>query len=475
MATEVLMPQMGESIAEGTVTRWLVAEGERVERDQPLLEISTDKVDAEIPSPATGVLQKILFGEGETVAVDTVIAFITAEGEEPAASEDEEEAAEQEVAQVAAAASAGSATGRAPEAEPEPGRVVSLEERLRTFSSPLVRRIAADEGVDLRRVEGTGIHGRVTKRDILAFLDERRAETPAARTAPAAAAGDTAAGARQAPEAPAARRGLAPVAPPAPPAGEPGAPLPEFSVPAYVEGERVEVEPMSRMRQITAAHMLYSRRTSAHVATVFEVDLSRLVALRQRAKDAFATQVGTKLTFMPFVFQAAVTALKAHPKFNASVDGTNVVYKKDVHLGMAVALDWGLIVPVIRNADQLSLVGLARSGNDLAERARAKKLKPEEVQGGTFTVTNPGVFGSLYGLPIINQPQVAILCVGAIQKRPVVVTDRHGNDALAIRSMAYLSLSYDHRLIDGADAERFMQTIKAAVEEGEWGELAAYV
>jgi 2-oxoglutarate dehydrogenase E2 component (dihydrolipoamide succinyltransferase) len=248
----------------------------------------------------------------------------------------------------------------------------------------------------------------------------------------------------------------------------------EFSVPAFTESERVRIEPMSPIRRLTAAHMLYSQQTSAHVSTVFECDFSAVVAARARARRKFAEKVGTKLTYMPFVFQAVIDGLRTYPKFNASVDGTSVVYKEDIHLGMAVALDWGLLVPVIHHADRLNLVGLATAANDLAERARTKRLRPEEVRGGTFTVTNPGVFGSLFGLPMINQPQVAILCVGAIQKRPVVITDAEGNDGISIRSMAYMALSYDHRLIDGSDAEQFMVRIKKTLTESSWDELSAY-
>jgi 2-oxoglutarate dehydrogenase E2 component (dihydrolipoamide succinyltransferase) len=246
-------------------------------------------------------------------------------------------------------------------------------------------------------------------------------------------------------------------------------------VPAFTENERVRIEPMSPIRRLTAAHMLYSQQASAHVATVFECDFSAVVAARQRARRKFEEKTGTKLTFMPFVFQAVIDGLRTYPKFNASVDGTSVVYKEDIHLGMAVALDWGLLVPVIHHADRLNLVGLATQANDLAERARAKRLRPEEVRGGTFTVTNPGVYGSLFGLPMINQPQVAILCVGAIQKRPVVITDGEGNEGISIRSMAYLAMSYDHRMIDGADAEQFMVRLKRTLTESRWDELSAYV
>ncbi len=440
MATEVLMPQMGESIAEGTITRWLAAVGDKVERDQPLLEISTDKVDSEIPSPATGVLLEIHRQEGETVPVNEVVGLIGAAGEKPAAAAP---------AQKPAVAAAEVAAAEAPTAE-APDSEMDLEERLRLFSSPLVRNIAKKEHVDIGQVAGTGLHGRVTKKDILAFVEQRgAAPAPAAITAspaPAAAA-----------PAPASR-----------PSGG-------FSVPAYHAGENVRIEPMSRVRQITAAHMTYSKATSAHVSTVFHVDMSKVAAVRQRAKKKFQQEVGTKLTFMPFIFRAVCQGIRQYPQLNAAIDGTNIVYKNDINLGMAVAMDPGLIVPVIRRADELSLVGLARGANDLAERARAKKLKPEETSGGTFTITNPGVFGSLFGTPIINQPQVAILGIGTIEKRPIVVTDEYGNDSLAIRTMCYLAITFDHRLIDGADADHFMNVVKSTLENDEWEELAPYM
>ncbi|HLX06291.1 MAG TPA: dihydrolipoamide acetyltransferase family protein, partial [Thermoanaerobaculia bacterium] len=342
------------------------------------------------------------------------------------------------------------------------------DERLRRFSSPLVRSIAAKEGVDLQLVEGTGAHGRVTKGDILGFLEQRRTAPPPAR--PAAV-----------PPPPAAPS-LTTAPPPAPPQKPPaaGAPAPAsrptggFHVPAYFEGENVEIEPMSKIRQITAAHMVYSKATSAHVTTIFDFDMSRVARARARAKEGFARKEGTKLTFMPFIFKAVVNALKAHRKVNAAIDGTNIVYKRDINLGMAVDLGHGLIVPVIKHADLLNLVGLAKAANDLAERARSKKLKPEEAQGGTFTITNPGVFGSLFGTPIINQPQVAILGVGAIEKRPVVVEDELGNDMLAIRTRCYFGITYDHRLVDGADADRFMNDLKKTLETDTWTELEPY-
>ncbi|HVS16261.1 MAG TPA: dihydrolipoamide acetyltransferase family protein [Thermoanaerobaculia bacterium] len=473
MATDVIMPQMGESIAEGTITRWLVQLGESVDRDQPLLEISTDKVDAEIPSPASGVLLEVLFGEGDTVEVDTVIARV-GKAEETASTA---APAPEPRTQVAPEEPVGAAAVPATD---------SLEERVRTFSSPVVRKIAAEQEVDLDRVEGTGIHGRVTKRDILQYLEEREGAAPEPSAEPALASAVAASGAtapQEPAEAPAegsaagagglvrSREEVRPRSAEERPAKESGL---TFSVPAYTEEERVEVEPMTPIRRLTAAHMLYSQQTSAHVATVFDVDMSPVVAARARAKDRFFEKTGTKLTYMPFVFEAVIDGLRTYPKFNASIDGTDIVYKKDIHLGMAVALDWGLIVPVIHHADRLNLVGLATHANDLAERARLKRLRPEEVRGGSFTVTNPGVMGSLFGIPMINQPQVAILCLGAVEKRPVVITDAEGNDGIGIRWMANLALSYDHRLIDGADAEQFMVRLKKTLTESSWDELAAF-
>jgi pyruvate dehydrogenase E2 component (dihydrolipoamide acetyltransferase) len=421
MATEVVMPEMGESIAEGTITKWLVKTGDKVEKDQPLFEISTDKVDAEIPSPAAGVLLEIKADEGATVPVGEVVAIVGEEGEEPG-----EAPAER----------------KEPEAEERPA---DLEERVRRYSSPLVRRMAKEEGVDLSEVKGTGIHGRVTKKDMEAFLAER-AKAPARPAAPAAR-----------------------------PAAAPAAAETGFSVPAYTEGEEVEIEPMTRIREITAAHMVYSKRTSAHVTTVFHMDMTKVARTRARAKDAFFAAHGTKLTFMPFIFKAVAASLRKHRQVNAAIDGTNIVYKKHINLGMAVALDRGLLVPVIRDADQLSLVGLAKTANDLADRARGKKLSPDELKGGTFTITNPGVFGSLFGTPIINQPQVAILGIGTIEKRPIVITDQAGVDALAIRTMSYFGITYDHRLVDGADADHFMNDVKAILEKGDWPELQPFL
>ncbi len=483
MATEVVMPQMGESIAEGTITKWLVKVGDKVERDQPLFEISTDKVDAEIPSPASGVLLEIRNKEGETVPVNQVVAKIGEAGESggaaesagagPTAAAPSPVAAEAPAPKPEPAAPAAEPvqetkreeTAREPEpqaAAPAPAEKPTEEgERLRKFSSPLVRNIAKEEGVNLEDVQGTGAQGRVTKDDILSHIEQKKA-APAPSAAPAAA-----------PAAPAAPAAAAP--PPASAAPPAQRPTGGFHVPAYTAGENVEIEPMSKIRQITAAHMVYSKATSAHVTTVFHIDFSKVHKARNRAKDGFAKKEGTKLSYMPFIFKAVATALKAHKSVNASIDGTNIVYKKDINIGMAVDIPGrGLLVPVIKNADQLSLTGLAKTANDLADRARSKKMKPEETQGGTFTVTNPGVFGSLFGTPVINQPQVAILGIGTIEKRPIVVTDEDGNDAIVIKTMSYLAITYDHRLVDGADADRFMLDIKKVLEEDTWTELEAY-
>jgi 2-oxoglutarate dehydrogenase E2 component (dihydrolipoamide succinyltransferase) len=495
MATDVIMPQMGESIAEGTITKWLKKVGEPVKRDEPIFEISTDKVDAEIPSPIAGTLTEILVSEGQTVAINTVVARITAVPgaavSAPAAqAEAKTEAAAapvqpQEARPAAAAVPPAPAAAPAekpaikpapaPAAPPAPpptaalrpapaapqqgGSVESIEERIRRRSSPLVRKIASEHAVDITQLEGTGIHSRVTKNDILSYIENRKvAAAPAFAEAPAARPSEAVeAGSAQLEAAPAL------------------APRPSVAV-----TDRDEVEPMTKIRRITAENMTLSKRTSAHVTTVFQVDYTALARLREQHKDAFLQKNGVKLTYLPFIFRACVQALKEFPQVNASIDGENIVYHKDVHLGMAVALDWfstasqrrasgrGLIVPVIRNADEKSILGLARATQDLAERARTKRLKPEEIHGGTFTVTNPGVFGSLFGTPIILQPQVAILGVGAIEKRPVVVTDDRGNDALGIRTVGYLALSFDHRLIDGADADKFMATLKKTLEKGEF-------
>jgi 2-oxoglutarate dehydrogenase E2 component (dihydrolipoamide succinyltransferase) len=450
--TDVIMPQMGESIAEGTITKWMKKVGDKVERDEPLFEISTDKVDAEIPSPAAGVLQEIRVEAGATVAINTVVGVIAAEGAAVVAAAPAPPASA--LPPSASAPPPPAPATAAPPAPPPPPVEYQLEgerpagaapakaradltvEDLRhTRSSPVVRKIAAEHNVDISGISGTGISGRVTKQDILGHLE---AKPPAA--AP-----------------PAAARPSAPAAAPAPPASP--APVAPTS-PVFTSGARVEVVPMSPIRRKTAEHMVASKRTSAHVTTVFEIDMTRVDQLRKKHRAAYEERSGVKLTYMPFILKATVDALKAWPVLNASIDGDAIVYRKDINLGIAVALDWGLIVPVVHNADEKNLLGLARAVNDLAERSRAKKLKVDEVQGGTFTITNPGVFGSLFGTPIINQPQVAILGVGTIEKRPVV-----RDEAIAIRTMAYFALSFDHRLVDGSDADRFMAHLKKGLQE----------
>jgi pyruvate dehydrogenase E2 component (dihydrolipoamide acetyltransferase) len=452
MAIDVLMPQMGESIAEGTVSRWMKKVGDKVDRDEPLLEISTDKVDAEIPSPAAGTLIEILAQEGATVPVNSVVARLAAEGEDaaaapapapaaaaPAAPAPQAAPAAAEVKQEAPAA-APAPQAAAPATAPAEDEATSLEERRRTMSSPLVRKIAKENDVDISRIEGTGVSGRVTKNDILDYL-----QAPKPGAAPAAAA----APAPQAPSAP------APSAP-ARPAG-----------PQFAQGEKVKLEPLSVMRKKIAQHMVQSKQTSAHVSTVFEVDFTAIDKLRKKNKAAYQDR-GVKLTYLPFIVQAVIAGLREFPILNASMDDTNTIYHREFNIGIAVALEWGLIVPVLKHADELNVLGMSRSINDLGDRARNKKLMPDDVQGGTFTITNPGVFGGLFGLPIINQPQVAILGVGGVQKRPVVVTDDDGNDSIAIRTMCYLSLTFDHRLIDGAIADQFMARIKQIIEAGQF-------
>ena len=504
MATEVVMPQMGESIAEGTITKWLKNVGDHVERDEPLFEISTDKVDAEIPSPAAGTLTDIKHKEGETVEVNTVVAVLDGDGAKPEAAAPEASAqqteATTETAEQAAAttetADAADQETPAPAEQPAPqaappaqphieppkpaaptaasstpsssagktavkplirrdeaahkaqapasaqkddgGSATSAEDLRRTKSSPLVRKIAEEHGIDIAQLEGTGMSGRVTKNDILSFI-ESGAPKPAPRPAAAQAA-------------------------PQPSVGAPG--TQQVSVLKPGEGDRVEQ--MSVMRKKIAEHMIASRRTSAHVTTVYEIDMTKIARLRDEHRKGFEERTGTKLTYMPFIFKAVTDAIRKFPIFNSQVSGDQIIYKRDINLGMAVALDWGLIVPVIKRADDLSISGLARAANDLADRARTKQLKPDEVAGGTFTITNPGVFGGLFGTPIINQPQVAILGVGKIEKRPKVLTTAEGEDYMAIRHMAYFALSFDHRIVDGADAERFLAYIKEHLESAQF-------
>jgi pyruvate dehydrogenase E2 component (dihydrolipoamide acetyltransferase) len=440
-ATEVVMPQMGESITEGTVSKWLKAVGDDIAKDEALLEISTDKVDAEVPSPAAGKLLAINVEEGQTVEVGAVLALVGASGAvaaptapkpageapsvAPTAVSPEVKAEIPQVKAVAAGSNGGDAT---------------VEDLRRTKSSPLVRSIAKEHGIDISRIAGSGVSGRVTKSDIMSYLETGAALRPEDLLV----------------------KGVAmPAAVPA--RAETRA---SETLAAPVAGDRVEK--MSVMRKKIAEHMTFSKQTSAHVTSVYEIDMSNVAKFREKNKSAFAERYGTKLTYMPFIFQAVTNAIRKFPVVNAQVDGENIVYKGDINLGMAVALDWGLIVPVIRKADTLSLSGLALSANDLADRARAKKLNPDEVTGGTFTITNPGVFGGLFGTPIINQPQVAILCVGTIEKRPKVLTTPDGDDYIAIRQMAYFALTYDHRIVDGADAEKFLSFMKEYLESTEF-------
>lgn len=482
MSTEVVMPQMGESIAEGTITKWLKNVGDHVDRDEPLFEISTDKVDAEIPSPAAGTLTEIKAREGETVEVNTVVAVLDGNGAKPATVETAA-AAEQETPAPAKAEEPKQETPPPPptierpkptittveqgapkaptgkmavkplvkrdeplrhEAAPaaprsDAGSAASAEELRRTKSSPLVRKIAEEHGIDIKQLEGTGMSGRVTKNDILSFI-ESGAPAPSRAAQPSAGSQ------------------------PAPQAGAPGT----QHVPAMKPAEGDRVEQMSVMRKKIADHMVLSRRTSAHVTTVYEIDMTKVAKLRDENRKSFQDRTGTKLTFMPFIFKAVTDAIRKFPVFNSQVSGDQIIYKRDINLGMAVALDWGLIVPVIKRADDLSISGLARAANDLADRARTKQLKPDEVAGGTFTITNPGVFGGLFGTPIINQPQVAILGVGKIEKRAKVLTTSDGEDYIAIRHMAFFALSFDHRIIDGADAEKFLAYLKEHLESAQF-------
>jgi pyruvate dehydrogenase E2 component (dihydrolipoyllysine-residue acetyltransferase) len=470
MATDVVMPQMGESIAEGTIVRWIKKVGDKVDRDEPLFEISTDKVDAEIPAPAAGVVIEIRHKEGETVPVNTVVAVIGQASETPAPPapapptptpqadgagaqaprakplaivpppepqgrpEDRSSPTPSGPARVepheTGATARPSPVGPGLQARTEPApvsqaRPMTSESAIRQRSSPLVRKIAKEHNVDISQLHGTGISGRVTKDDILGFLERVGLEGRERATPPR--------------------------------------PAPTMTAPPFKPGASDHVEKMSVMRRRIAEHMVMSRRTSAHVHSIFEVNFSRVAKIRE-AKKAEYELAGAKLTFLSFILKAVVEALRAVPVVNASVDGDNIVFHKDVNLGVAVALDWGLIVPIIKNADEKNLLGLSRAVADLAARARAKQLKPEEVSGGTFTITNPGVFGALFGMPIINQPQTAILGIGHIEKRPIVV-----DDAIAIRPMGYLTLGYDHRLIDGAVADEFMSHLKHTLENWDPG------
>jgi 2-oxoglutarate dehydrogenase E2 component (dihydrolipoamide succinyltransferase) len=425
--TEVTMPQMGESIVEGTITKWLKQVGDQIRRDEPLFEISTDKVDAEIPAPAAGVLSEIRVAAGETVGVNTVVAVIGGTGA-PAAGA------------VAAPPPAPPARVAAPAAPAAPAPVAEEEEETvvegrRIRSSPLVRKIAKENNVNLAQVKGTGLSGRITKEDILNFIQSGGAKAPAP-----------------------ARVVTTPSARPAAPAVAPAAPSPLVG----------QVVPMTPMRKIIAQRMVESKHISAHVHSVYEIDMTHVMNLRAKLKNKFEQTTGSKLTPTTFFARAAVKALREFPIVNASVEGDNINYHREINIGIAVALDWGLIVPVIKHAEEKSFLGLQRAISDLGDRARAKKLLPDDVQGGTFTITNPGQFGQMFGLPIILQPQVAIMGIGSIKKMPVVVTDASGGDSIAIRSICHISLGYDHRVIDGAVADQFLRSVAQHLEN--WNE-----
>ena len=469
---DVIMPQMGESIAEGTLSRWIKQVGDPIKRDEPIFEISTDKVDAEIPAPSAGVLAEILVTEGQTVAVQTVVARIETDAAVGALQATAPVAAPAAAAPVASAAAAPAAAAPVREKRPTPstpppapltpapaatarpapeaeraaasgnGVPDTAEERLRTRSTPLVRKMVAEHNLDLSAIPGSGIAGRVTKNDVLNYLEA--APAAAGSSAPAAAPPTAA------PASPLVPAAAAPATAPRGPTGV--EPWP---------GDRVE--PWSRIRKLTAEHMVMSRRTSPHVNTIFEIDYTRVAQLRARKKQEYADR-GVSLTYLAFIAKAVADGLRRHPGLNAAVAGESTILRRDINLGIAVALDWGLIVPVVKHADELSLLGLARAINDLGERARSKKLSPDEVQKGTFTITNPGVFGSVIGTPIINQPQAAILCVGSIEKQPAVIT-MDGTDSLAIRIKGMLSLAFDHRIVDGADADRFMADVKTSLQQ----------
>jgi len=478
MAVDIVMPQMGESIFEGTITKWLKKPGDKVERDEPLFEISTDKVDAEIPSPSAGVLKEIKVGEGKTVPIQTVVGVIDADGAGAAKSAAPAQAPPPapkaaEPARAPAPAPAAARPQIVPPAQPQRPAVAATAPAAaapparpageRIHSSPLVRRMAKEHGIDLATVPGTGAGGRISKQDIEAYLAGGASAGEAVKeTEPAEAdvyAQPVATTSVSAPQ-----RAAAP--PPPPPAVSGGQTHVAFE--SAVPREKMyfgnyEVQPMSIMRQRIAEHMIASKHVSPHVYSVDEVDMTKVASLRAKAKEEFEKRYETKLTFMPFFVKAAVAGLRAFPTMNASLDGTNVILHKEINIGIAVALDWGLIVPVIKNADEKNILGIQRNLNDLAERARTKKLKPDEVQEGTFSITNPGVFGGLFGLPVISQPNVGILGLGAIEKRPVVI-----NDSIAIRSMCYVTLSYDHRVVDGAIAHQFLHKVKETLEN--WSE-----
>ncbi|MGA7909438.1 MAG: 2-oxoglutarate dehydrogenase, E2 component, dihydrolipoamide succinyltransferase [Candidatus Sulfotelmatobacter sp.] len=440
MPTDIIMPQMGESIVEGTITKWLKKPGDKVQRDEPLFEISTDKVDAEIPSPAAGVLQEIKVAEGTTVGVNTVVGTIAVDGEAaapakaapaaPAPPAREEKKEEKKIAPAPP-----------PVAAPVPAPPAARDEEEEARSSPLVRKIAREHGVSLSQISGTGLGGRITKQDILSFIERQGSQPTGVGT--------------DAFVRPADRGEAAPTSP--------GASSPQR--PAPYPGDLV---PMTQMRKIIAQRMIESRRTSAHVHCMYEVDFTRIVTLRSKHKAGFEQRHGVRLTFMPFFVRAAIIGLQQWPICNASLEGDNIRYHRQINMGIAVALDWGLIVPVLKNSGDLNFLGLQRGITDLGERARNKKLKPDDVEGSTFTVTNPGQFGAVFGLPIINQPNSAIMGVGGITKQPMVITDKEGTDSIAIRSVVHLTLGYDHRIIDGAVADQFMALVKKTLET--WSE-----
>ena len=449
---DVVMPQMGESIVEGTLTKWLKQPGDRVERDEPLFEISTDKVDTEIPSPVAGTMGEILVQEGTTVGINTVVGRIDDGGGAASA------AAPLAAAAPAAAASVPVAPAPPsyppPAASPAPVPVPVTEEA--GPLSPLVRKMARENNVDLSKLKGTGAGGRITKQDVEAHLEARNA-------APAPAAAPVQAAYAPPPSPPPAQQAPPPPAPPPPPRTQAMAPVSQEQAHFRGEAPGARVEPMSMMRQKIAEHMVFSKRTAAHVTTVHKVDMTRIAKMRDRVKGEFQARHGFSLTFLPFVVRATTAALQAFPLLNSSIDGTNIIYHRDINIGIAVALENGLIVPVIRNADEKNVVGLQRSIADLATRARSRQLRPDEVQAGTFSITNFGSFGSIFATPVINQPQVGILGVGSVEKVPVVL-----DDAIAIRSVAHLALTFDHRLIDGALGDQFTQKVKSVLEN--WSE-----
>ena len=444
---DVVMPQMGESIVEGTLTKWLKKAGDRVERDEPLFEISTDKVDTEIPSPSAGTLSEILVEEGKTVGINTVVGRIS---DGASASAAQPQAQPQAQLQPQAQAPAPQAPPPPPQAAapPAPEPVATVVEETAGPLSPLVRKMARENDVDLAKVKGTGAGGRITKQDLESYI--------ASRAQPAAPA-------PQAPPQQAPQQQMVPVQQPVYVQQPPPPPAPAPTAMSYGDMPGVRVEPMSMMRQKIAEHMVFSKRTSAHVTTVHKVDMTKIAKLREKLKGQFQAQYGTSLTFLPFVVRAATAALRQYPLVNASIDGTNIIYHRDINIGIAVALENGLIVPVVRNADEKNVVGLQRSIADLAARARSRQLRPDEVQSGTFSITNFGSFGSIFATPVINQPQVAILGVGSVVKEPVVV-----DDAIAIRSTCYLALTFDHRLIDGALGDQFTGKVKSVLEN--WAE-----